>query len=510
MDISFSIAKNNSKTCSLNGKALHSSYNPEKEAERFVSQLEIDYIPEYIIILAPALSYCAAYLRKRFPEAKLIAIHFSKQFTDTDFNWDNILYIENTIDFSIASKFLEDKLFSIMGEEGIAKSFFASWPASAAILKDEINLLWESIKNVVLKSRDIIGTRNYFSLRWISNSLRFFTQAKKIYGLKKISKPIIVAASGPSLKGVIEALRKYRDRFYLIAVSSALKPLLYEEIIPDLCISTDGGYWAKKHLEPLLKEKNIPLAVSAEAAIPGKILEQNPIVPLVYGDGPEAKLFEECNIKAFKAYRNGTVSGTAVQLALMLSDSHIYCCGLDLSTAKGFQHTQPNELENINCIADYKLSNKITRLTSSEQHSGSLDIYRNWFCSRDKAFASRVSRFSTSNLKQLGNIEDINVNLCEKILSHFPENKEKSGNAIIELTVADNIETRKEKIKAKIKALCNISDLNFSSEEIRIWLKNAVPSACIHYEKYKTEEAYKELKDAAKAFFIKLSRSLKI
>nr|MCR5605845.1 DUF115 domain-containing protein [Treponema sp.] len=349
MNISFSIAKNNSKTCSINGKALHSSYNPEREAERFVSQLEIDYIPEYIIILAPALSYCTSYIRKRFPSAKLIAIHFSKQFTETDSKWDYVLYIENMNAFSEQKAFLEDRLFSIMGEEGIAKSFFVSWPASAAILKEEINLVWESVKNVVLKSRDIIATRNYFSLRWISNSLRFFTQAKKLYSVKKISKAIIVAASGPSLKYTIEALRKYRNRFYLIAVSSALKPLLYKGIVPDLCISTDGGYWAKKHLEPLLNEKSIPLAVSAEAAIPGKILEQSPIIPLEYGDGPEAILFNKCNIKAFKAYRNGTVSGTAVQLALMLTNSHVYCCGLDLSTAKGFQHTQPNELENVNC-----------------------------------------------------------------------------------------------------------------------------------------------------------------
>ena len=58
-------AKNGQETCSINNINIHSSYNPEKEAERFVNLIEATINPSIIFITEPGFSYCAKYLKQR-------------------------------------------------------------------------------------------------------------------------------------------------------------------------------------------------------------------------------------------------------------------------------------------------------------------------------------------------------------------------------------------------------------------------------------------------------------
>ena len=91
-----------------------------------------------------------------------------------------------------------------------------------------------------------------------------------------------------NMKQVLKNIKKYRENFFLIAVSSLLSVLLYNKIFPDLVISTDGGFWAKKHLElnggDLKKLKNTVFALTDEANCPKDIL-QNPEIKKLYLGG---------------------------------------------------------------------------------------------------------------------------------------------------------------------------------------------------------------------------------
>jgi len=480
--IDFLTAKNGNKTCAVRGKYLHSLYNPEREAERFANTLQCDYNPQYIVITEPALSYCAIHLKKRFPKAKLCAIRYCNDFNNTNTEWNYVFRCDTNLD---------NALFDKLGEEGIAKTLFASWQPSESAFEKENRLAWEKIKAVVLKSRDVIGTRSYFAKRWTKNTIRFFSRAKNIYTTTRGKCDIIVAASGPSLEPIIANLKEYREKYFLLAVSSAIKPLLYHGITPDLCISTDGGEWAKRHLEPLYQKIQIPIALSAEAAVPAFVLENSPILPLVYGDSIEAILMNKCKIEAVRAYRNGTVSGTAVELALSLTTGNIYCTGLDLCEAKGFQHTRPNVLDTLNSLSENRLFTAATRLALSGRPNGSLKIYRDWFSSRNDAFSSRIKRFATSTLYPLGKIKDISTENCIAI---FKEMRSDTKPEIKKLTSVLDTESRKKIIETELDNISKKTELDKESE---IWLKNMLPSQFLHYEKYigteKESEALKEL-----------------
>lgn len=393
-NLELNVAKTGQQTCTINGIRLHSAYDPIKEAQRFVSSLDIPFTPSLIVITEPALSYCSTFLRQSYPQAILVAIRFTHDFDAYNHLWDKVVYHQELI-----------QLLQSYGEDMILATAFFSWQPSQQVFPQEYNHCWQQIRTLVQTSRDILGTRAYFGKRWLKNTLSFCTRLQNTSTIKSGSAPVLLVASGPSLKSSIHFIQKYREAVFVIALSSALSPLLAVGIEPDLCISTDGGYWAKKHIVPC----PVPLALPAEAALPAALFEKN-IIPLTYADGPEAELLNICKIPRMPAFRNGTVSGTALELALSITTGPVFACGLDLASTIGFQHCQPNCLETAAATKDCRLAPKETRLYPPQLPSQSLQIYAQWFASQSNRFKDRFYRLSDSSYQfsnKLGTIKDI-------------------------------------------------------------------------------------------------------
>lgn len=407
LNFDFFNAKNGEQTCRLNGKYFHSAYAPSKEAQTFCNSIKCTFKPSCVIILEPALSFCAAFLRKIFPSVELIAIRFTDVFCKTDSLWDKVFYFFQTENFA-------QKLYSALGEEKILSALILDWPGSKNIFPEISNSVWKEIKTAVLTARDVLYTREKFAKRWFLNSLAFCKFGQDFYSLYRIKKDILITASGPSLSSSLKNIKKYRENFFLIAVSSSLSVLIYNKIFPDLVISTDGGFWAKKHLElngeDLKKLKSTVFALTDEANCPKYILQNQKILPLAYPSSIGEKIFTDSKIEFLPALRNGTVSGTAAAFALRLTQKNVYFCGLDLAENSGFQHAQPNMLEKNSQNKDFRLETKEKRQFSSRFNSkGSLGIYRSWFKNQGKNFRERLFRLSDhyNFSEKLGQIKDL-------------------------------------------------------------------------------------------------------
>ena len=404
----FEASKFGELTCSFEGKYLHSKYNPVAEGEKFVQNVRADFSPFCVFIIEPALSYCATFLRKRFPVAKLCAIRFCDDFSETDRLWDFVFHLNSD---------LSEDLFNCLGEEKLISSLIFDWNATKLAFPEESVSAWKEIKKAVLKARDVIGTRAYFSKRWLKNSLIFATYIQNPVLAKKTNLPVIVAASGPSLKSSLPFLKKFRSSFFLIAVSSAFMPLLRNSIVPDFVMSSDGGYWAKKHLDFSKNACETIFALETESAVPKKILVSRKLLPLVYEDSLGKDFLDSLQIPYLVSKRNGTVAGTALEFALAFTNKNVYLCGQDLAPAPAFQHTQPNALETDSAKKDFRLCPTETRISASRFHSEkTLEIYRNWFASNSNFFAKRTFRLSDNFKYQysLGKIKDINWGKFEK------------------------------------------------------------------------------------------------
>lgn len=472
MSLEYSKAKNESLTCKYNNIFLHSSYNPQNEAERFVQNLNPDYTPENILIIEPALSYCAPYLRKKFPSSNIYAIRFIKDIQTTE-RFDDEFYFSD-------DKNLEDQLFNYFGESGLLNSFFITWPPSSKAFSDNESKVWSIIKKVLKQCQDILATRQYFSERWIKNQINYFSNLTKVTNINKIDLPVLICGSGPSLKNCLNFIKTYSDHFFIIACSSSIKPLIKNGVTPDLCISTDGGYWAKKHLT-CLKNTNSIIALPSEANIDKNLLKDVTVLPLAYCDNYDDTIFESLKISFIKAKRNGTVTGTALELALSITENKILLCGIDLEASSGYVHTQPNELESSNSLKDNRIRTKEKRIFIQGLETPQLDIYRNWFINNSANFENRVFRLYENHIfiHTLGKIKDIQVSDVKKMLDTK--------------TISDkkNIFNSVQNIHCTMQNIKNIFTQLSSNP---VWIENYFPADCMmikRYQKTELEQKYK-------------------
>ncbi len=402
MTVCFADSKDGNKTVSIQNQFIHSTYSPIKEAERFVQNINVSFEPEALIILEPGLSYILPFLKKRFPNSKLICIRFCNSFFAYNEGWDFVInYEENENN-------LENLLFNFLGEEKLLSTLLLEWNSINKIFGEQINNCWKIFKNILEKSKTLLITRQVFEKKWLINTCNFIKYAKNIYSTNLNPKmPVLIIASGPSLINILEFIKTNQNNFFIIALSSAINVLLKNQIIPDLFFSTDGGFWAGEHLKPLqIYKEKINLAISVEGFCSKKILKSQKIIPLIYSDGICTKLLNHINYPVVLAKRNGTVSGTALEFAEEHFSSSIYFAGLDLQSTKGFQHIQPNILEINNSLLDNRIKPKELRISKSEHSSQALEIYRQWFNSykcKNKIFRIIDSKEN----KPLGEITDI-------------------------------------------------------------------------------------------------------
>ena len=435
MQITIQEAKNGELTARAENHFLHSNYAPLKEAERFVENLTIPYEPSKIIVTEPALSYIAPLLKKKFPKAKLGAIRYYSNFTSYNKDFDFVLnYFEH--------KNFETYLESIFTEEDLLTSYFTSWSPSSQIFKDEDTLVWNAIKAAMLRAKTLLITRQYFEKKWFLNSCTFIKNLQTSVSLNTpVNKDALIISSGPSLIPYIDTIKENQNKFFIICLSSAISVCIKNGIKPDLCMSTDGGYWAGEHLKVLYKN-DIPLAMPAEAYCKASLTRKLSILPLNYEDGISSSLLEVTNIKTLKAVRNGTVSGTALLFAYTYCRKNIYLCGMDMASQKGFQHAQPNQLELNSAILDNRIKSKMTRLSKAGLGGGSLDIYKDWFINNPLDTKERkIYRLIEKENRQnsLGWIKDIGLKDFEIFISKINDTK------------ADSVQLKKELVKIKFK-----------------------------------------------------------
>lgn len=372
----------------VNQVKLHSAYNPQKEAERFCENITGN--PKIILITEPGESYLVTPLRKKFPNTKIIAIRYTDTyFLDSDKLWDQVWRpADGNLTFFIINN---------VPEEFLAVSNFLSWKPAEHVWKETADFVWKNIASSLKIIQSLIATRNFFGKRWFKNITDNFLFAENIVDFNFTNIDSFFAASGPGLEIFLNKNKPPLKNYFITAASSAISILNSRNIKPDICISTDGGYWAAGHLKTI--PNDIITAFPAEAKIPYHILKNNPCMFLDYGSKIEKYFFEKLKINTKKAKRNGSVSGTAAELLLDYTKGNIYTAGLDLCPSKGFAHSRPHESEK-NQESSFSKLNPISNFAAvSNMDSRSLKTYAGWFSNLPSGKANRIFRIGDSGEK---------------------------------------------------------------------------------------------------------------
>ncbi|MDR2865125.1 MAG: DUF115 domain-containing protein [Spirochaetaceae bacterium] len=403
-------------------RALHSVYNPEKEAERYIESLALQNNTAYFILIECGLCYVVPYLRKKSPSAKIISLHIADEYMLSN---TSSFYLQNNIpdaEWSPSSgiscaDFLEKEIEDIESD----KIKIIEWRAALSLNAGSyLCLLTEAVDFI---KRADANTRSmlHFSGRWKRNAeknlaiikTRASSQEKSVFLKSCNNKNIIICASGPSLEHDIYAIKKMKaeGQYDILAVSSSIEMLAYHHIVPDIIISCDGGNWARLHLYPIIREcmkedgsyTNVVVAASLNAALLSDFsgftpdIEKKHTMPalLLFGDGsPEQnELLKKAGLPPYALPSRGTVAASAVDFALLWTTGNIYISGLDLANNDVRSHARPYAF-------DILLSKDANRLnpyysmcyqrTEALDRGDSYRIYKDWFKKEALKYPPRV------------------------------------------------------------------------------------------------------------------------
>jgi len=383
------------------GKNLHSRYNPQKEAERFV-KASISNKPSLIILLGSGLGYVQECISTLFPETTLLAVYYDDILHKNNFYRNN--YVQNWFPSSNIS--IHSFFTRFIEERTLNNIAVLEWNPASIIYQDlslEIN---NELKNVIQQLNGNIFTTAVFGKKWIRNMICNYLSLDNYCTLDRENAPIVIASSGPTLNQSIKEIKRLRNKFRLWALPSSLKALSHHRIKPDLLLSTDPGFYGSFHFNFLNEDILVALPLTASR---GLWKNNNSALILNQSMPFENDLFSLDTLENTKIDSNGTVSGTALELASLKSDL-IYFTGLDLCYMDIQSHIKPHSFDDLLSSETYRMnsihsliykrsSTTIADFERGIRTSRSLDTYKNWFNTKSLNQSLQIKRLNPSPVK---------------------------------------------------------------------------------------------------------------
>ncbi|MCL2481474.1 MAG: DUF115 domain-containing protein [Spirochaetaceae bacterium] len=339
--IDFYLSRTGKLTANINGKHIHSGIDPEKETEKYLlSHIKNNVNPSLILILFPGLNYLYNSLKKYFPNTNIITVHLNSEMYK-----NSVAETQSSMVWHPGSNLqLKQFLYNNIREIEAKKLLVYTWEPVIKAFPTESKKYSDIVEQVLTEYNSNISTTNYFGKKYIKNIFKNILAIEKTAIMQNIEKPVIIASSGPTMENAIPIIKKAGDSIFLIALSSAYSILKYNNIKPDIIISTDPGYYASVHLDSL-KEDNQLISSPLTANFGNH--NKNPYLVINQGTFIEKYFLENCGIPYINIPPNGTVAGSSYFLSAIITKNPVIFAGFDLCTNDIKTHCSPHAFENI-------------------------------------------------------------------------------------------------------------------------------------------------------------------
>lgn len=251
--------------------SLHSKYDPQKEAARFTSKFDLSE-KNIVFILGFALGYHIKEILKQKKLQTLIVIEpdieiFKLALTSQDFS---SLFSFPNLELIIAEddpSLLFNNLSQLISLDNMNKIQIIKHSQSISLYPDYYEEVASIIKNIINMNRCNLAAFVSYGKIWQENILQSFFEIINNPPVDSLFNqfsniPAIIISAGPSLNKNIKHLSQAKGKALLISVDTALKPLLQEEIVPDMVVSVDAQEANLRHFQNV-STQNIALLADA-------------------------------------------------------------------------------------------------------------------------------------------------------------------------------------------------------------------------------------------------------
>jgi len=410
--IEFFTSKSGAPSMKVDGVAMHSPYDPAREATRFIKETLGTDLPSTVIVLGECLGHVTESVARLRPSARIMAAVYSDEVVRTaPLSGALVWHPGSPLTFA-------DFLRVNLGELQLEGLRVVEWPPAARAFPAVSRAVNEALRQVIQELNGSFVTTVAAGRIWLRNSLANFLHVEPVLTgrLCAHGRPIVIAAPGPSLEEARQVLSELRPHYDLWALPSSCPCLLDSGLLPDLVVMTDPGFYSMHHLHfaappcPLA----MPLSASRGAwslptgrAHPGSsvfLLEQ----PVLF----EKALLEAAGIAAPVIAPHGTVAATAIDLALASTSAPVIIAGLDMGARDLLSHARPNAFDRLLHLEASRLRphvsltfHRAVTLGSTRAAAASglrvtpaLRTYAGWFDEGLAAAAGRIHRLLPSSV----------------------------------------------------------------------------------------------------------------
>ena len=258
-----------------NGRSLESKYNPEREAQSMLLQIEKPY--SFFVVIGVGSGIFINELNNKFPQAIILGVENSSE---------DLLFLEQIETFKrlknnknilltcvpeLNSVLLNTYIPSLHGDIKIV--FQKNWTTE---LPESFDNVKEIIQKTIKEISQDYSVQAHFGRIWQKNilsNLKILSESKNESELKiDNSKIAAVIAAGPSLDNTILELKNNRNDYYIISTDTAFQSLIKYEIVPEIVVSIDGQSVSANHFISIISSKtNFIFDLCANSSITRKL-----------------------------------------------------------------------------------------------------------------------------------------------------------------------------------------------------------------------------------------------
>lgn len=332
------------------GQALHSLYNPEREAERLFT----DPVGFMLFCGLGAGIQIQVFLKKH-PHAVcaltevddasfkqlLSLIDYSSLLADM-----RVLLLPPCTDAAFITALMQSYIPSLHGT--FANHVLRPWSEA---FKEQTMSLSGKIEQALRKIKADFSVQAHFGKIWLRNimcNLRLAAQIKPKYPSVHTDRTAIVLGAGPSLEKKIEALTENRQSYCIFCTDTVLPVLSSCGIIPDFFIAIDPQHISYLHTIGSIPQETIGIFdLCANAAVVRRWYANGNRLFFTAGEHPLAQDAARFSPFPLLSTGSGTVAVAAYHAAQSLGFRHIECSGMDFAYTNGAAYTRGTYLSQL-------------------------------------------------------------------------------------------------------------------------------------------------------------------
>ncbi len=324
---------------------LHSKFNPRREAEKLVAGAKLS--AHHIIVLGLGLGYhLEPILKGKKPFSRVLLLEPEPEIFKHSLHtlrWDHLLQRKD-FHFVVGTDHLQllqtlHNYINIMELESLE---YIEFPSETRLLAPLFEPLKKSLDDEIKSRVYDLKTRlaeSFMLPRNFLKNLPAVLRNRAAAGLKDMfrGRPGFIVSAGPSLDKNLLFLKKLNERGIMIAVDTALKPLLNRGIQPHFTAIGDPSHKNYLHLQGT--ENRIRHFVAAEACVAHRVFRdfEGKLFSLSVGR-PIVRLAESYSEPLGEIPAWGSVISIALELAVHMGLEPIVFVGQDFAYTDGRNH----------------------------------------------------------------------------------------------------------------------------------------------------------------------------